>query len=446
MKKLLAMLMALVMVLSFAACGETPEEPSDPEAPAEPGETEATGSVYWLNFKPESDEVLKELAAKYTAETGVEVKIETAASGTYNETLTAEMDKSEAPTIFVVGNQAAVDTWGDYCLDLTGTAIADELNTDAYMLYDADGKLCSIGYCYECYGIIVNNALLNEAGHDVSEITNFETLKAVVEDITARSEELGFGAFTSNAMDGSSSWRYTGHMINLEYYYEYVDDNAAWANGTAAAPTLTGAYMNNFRNLYDLAVANSIVDRKELANGGFDAQAEFAEGKAAFYVQGSWEASGLEGKGMDLSTLSMIPYYCGVEGEEKAGLNCGTENYWAINGDASEEDIQATIDFMVWLVTDPEASEAAVGTFGVMPYKSAAVSTNPFLAQANAYLADGCYNMAWITNFQPNVDAYRATAVNALNAYNADPTDANWATVVTAFIDGWAVQYQAVNG
>jgi len=446
MKKLLAMLMALVMVLSFAACGETPEEPSDPEAPAEPGETEATGSVYWLNFKPESDEVLKELAAKYTAETGVEVKIETAASGTYNETLTAEMDKSEAPTIFVVGNQAAVDTWGDYCLDLTGTAIADELNTDAYMLYDADGKLCSIGYCYECYGIIVNNALLNEAGHDVSEITNFETLKAVVEDITARSEELSFGAFTSNAMDGSSSWRYTGHMINLEYYYEYVDDNAAWANGTAAAPTLTGAYMNNFRNLYDLAVANSIVDRKELANGGFDAQAEFAEGKAVFYVQGSWEASGLEGKGMDLSTLSMIPYYCGVEGEEKAGLNCGTENYWAINGDASEEDIQATIDFMVWLVTDPEASEAAVGTFGVMPYKSAAVSTNPFLAQANAYLADGCYNMAWITNFQPNVDAYRATAVNALNAYNADPTDANWATVVTAFIDGWAVQYQAVNG
>lgn len=446
MKKLLAMLMALVMVLSFAACGETPEEPSDPEAPEEPGETEATGSVYWLNFKPESDEVLKELAAKYTAETGVEVKIETAASGTYNETLTAEMDKSEAPTIFVVGNQAAVDTWGDYCLDLTGTAIADELNTDAYMLYDADGKLCSIGYCYECYGIIVNNALLNEAGHDVSEITNFETLKAVVEDITARSEELGFGAFTSNAMDGSSSWRYTGHMINLEYYYEYADDNAAWANGTAAAPTLTGAYMNNFRNLYDLAVANSIVDRKELANGGFDAQAEFAEGKAVFYVQGSWEASGLEGKGMDLSTLSMIPYYCGVEGEEKAGLNCGTENYWAINGDASEEDIQATIDFMVWLVTDPEASEAAVGTFGVMPYKSAAISTNPFLAQANAYLGDGCYNMAWITNFQPNVDAYRATAVNALNAYNADPTDANWATVVTAFIDGWAVQYQAVNG
>ncbi|MBR0446807.1 MAG: carbohydrate ABC transporter substrate-binding protein, partial [Oscillospiraceae bacterium] len=143
---------------------------------------------------------------------------------------------------------------------------------------------------------------------------------------------------------------------------------------------------------------------------------------------------------------SMIPYYCGVEGEEKAGLNCGTENYWAVNSEASEEDIAATLAFMKWLVTDPEASAMAVETFGVMPYKNAVESTNPFLAQANAYLADGCYNMWWATNYQPNVDAYRQAAVSALNAYNADPTDANWETVVTAFVDGWAVQYQAANG
>jgi raffinose/stachyose/melibiose transport system substrate-binding protein len=100
---------------------------------------------------------------------------------------------------------------------------------------------------------------------------------------------------------------------------------------------------------------------------------------------------------------------------------------------------------MKWLVTDPEASAMAVSTFGVMPYKSAADSTNPFLAQANAYLGEGCYNMWWATNYQPNVDAYRAAIVSALNDYNADPTDANWATVVTAFVDGWAVQYEAAN-
>jgi len=429
MKKLIAMLLALVMVLGLAAgmtgCGK--DEPS----------------VYWLNFKPESDEALKELAALYTEETGIPVEIVTAAAGTYNETLTAEMDKENAPTMFVVGNQAAVSTWGEYCLDLKNTDIANELSTDAYMLYDANGKLCSIGYCYECYGIIVNTKLLQEAGYAADYITNFATLKEVAEDVHARAAELGFDAFSSAGMDGGSSWRFTGHLINLEYYYESVDAPDAW---TACPAELTGAYMANYKNLYDLMVVNSATPRADLANGGFDAAAEFANEEALFYFNGNWEWSGLQEKGMDAANLSMIPYYCGVEGEEKAGLNCGTENYWAVNAEASEEDIQATLDFMKWIVTDPEASAIAVGTFGVMPYKNAVDSTNPFLAQANAYLADGCYNMWWATNYQPNVDAYRAAAVSALNAYNADPTDANWEQVVTAFIDGWAVQYQAANG
>ena len=437
MKKLFAMLLAVVMVLSLVACAPQGEQGGE-----QGGET-AKGSVYWLNFKPESDEALQEIAKMYKEETGVEVKVVTAASGTYNETLTAQMDKEGAPTLFVVGNQAAVETWGEYCLDLKGTKIANELSTDAYQLFDADGKLCSIGYCYECYGIIVNTKLLKDAGYEADYIKNFATLKEVAEDVHARAAELGFDAFSSAGMDGGSSWRFTGHLINLEYYYESVDAPEKWQS---CPESLTGKYMNNFKNLYDLMVVNSATDRAALANGGFDAAQEFADGKALFYFNGNWEWSGLEAKGMKAEDLTMIPYYCGVEGEEKAGLNCGTENYWAVNSEASAEDQAATIDFMTWLVTDPEASAKAVATFGVMPYKAAAASTNPFLAQANAYLADGCYNMWWATNFQPNVDAYRATAVSALNQYNADPTDANWETVVTAFIEGWATQYKAANG
>ena len=425
MKKFLAMILALVMALSLVACGKE-DEPS----------------VYWLNFKPEAHESLLDLAEMYTAETGVEVQIVTAASGQYESTLTAEMDKENAPTLFVVGNDAAVKSWGDYCYDLTGTAIANELNTDAYNLYDENGKLCSIGYCYESYGIIVNTDLVVKAGFAADYITNFATLKEVVEKITANKDTLGFSAFASAGMDDGSSWRFTGHMINLEYYYESVDDPAAWEKCPAE---IKGTYMDNFRALYDLMVTNSTVERNTLATPGHDARAEFAAGKAAFYPQGSWEVAELEKAGMDMSKLAMIPYYCGVEGEEKAGLNCGTENCWAVNAKASEADIEATIEFMTWLVTDPEASAIAVKEFSVMPYKQAAASTNPFLADANDYANNGCYTMTWVTNFQPNVNEYRGAAVAALNAYNADPTDANWALVETAFVDGWATQYKAAN-
>lgn len=442
-KKVLALTMAgCMMATAFAGCGGSGSSTTSDNSSSSKTDGAAKGSVYWLNFKPESDETLKALAKTYTEKTGVPVDILTAASGTYNDTLTSEMDKDKAPTMFVVGNTAAVETWGEYCLDLKDTKIAKELNTEDYMLYDKDGKLCSIGYCYECYGIIANKTLLEEAGYKAEDITNFDKLKEVSEDIHARSGELGFDAFTSSGMDDSSSWRFTGHLANLEYYYESVDDPEAWKTCPAS---IKGTYMENYKNLYDLMVVNSATDRSKLATGGFDAAAEFAEGKAVFYANGNWEWAGLSEKGMKADQLTMLPYYCGVKGEEKAGLNCGTENYWAVNAKASEDDQQATIDFMYWLVTDPDASAKAVETFGVMPYKNAAASSNPFLAQANAYTEAGNYTMPWVTNFQPNVDAYRATLVAAMNAYNADPTDDNWKGVETAFVSGWATQYAAAN-
>ncbi|MBQ8266776.1 MAG: ABC transporter substrate-binding protein [Clostridia bacterium] len=374
----------------------------------------------------------------YTEETGVEVKVLTAASGTYNQTLLAEMDKAEAPTLFVIGNQNAVKEWKDYALNLKDSAIAKELNTDAYNMYDADGNLVSIGYCYECYGIIVNPTLIEKAGYKMDDLKNFEGLKKVAEDIHKRAEELGFDAFSASDMDDSSSWRFTGHMANLEYYYESRD-----AGGWKECPAeIKGTYMENFKNLYDLCINNSMTPAKELATGGHDAQNQFKTGKAAFYVNGSWEYSAVSEA---VPNATMIPYYAGVKGEEKAGLNCGTENYWAINSKVSKEDQKATMDFMVWCVTNEEASRKLVDTFGVMPYKSAAESTNGFLAAANKYSADGCYVMDWATNYQPNVDEYRKALVSALNAYNADQTEANWAKVKTAFVDGWAYQYAQIN-
>ena len=449
MKKLFAMLLVLAMVLSMAACGASApaatEAPAATQAPAaeKPAEAPAAeGSVYYLNFKPEQDEAWQNLAKAYTEETGVPVTVVTAASGTYEETLMADMAKTDAPTLFQVNGPVGLANWKDYCYDLSSSAVYGELTSDNYALKE-DGAVYGIAYVIESYGLITNTALLEKAGYTTDDIKSFADLKKVAEDITARKDELGFSAFTSAGMDGGSSWRFTGHVANLEYYYESVDDPAAWEQCPAE---LTGAYMDNYRNLMELMFANSTVDRSELATGGFDANAEFANGEAVFYVNGNWEWSSLAEKGMTADQLAMIPYYCGVEGEEKAALNCGTENYWAVNCDAADEDIQATLDFMYWLVTDPEASELAVGTFGVMPYKQAAESSNPFFVDANNYLAQGNYNMWWATNYQPNVDAYREALVSAIDGYNANPCDDTWATVVTAFVDGWAVQYQAAQG
>ena len=444
MKKIIAMLLALVMVFALCACGQTaaPAASTAPAASAAPAsEAPAVkGSVYYLNFKPEADEAWQKLAASYTAQTGVPVKVVTAAAGTYEETLTAEMDKSEAPTMFQVGNQGAVATWGEYCYDLTGTDVWNEMTTEAFNLTDGNGFTYSIGYCYECFGIIVNKALLEKAGHSIDEITNFDSLKAVADDIHARAAELGFDAFSSAGLDGSSSWRFSGHLANMPLYYEFTDDGV-----TAQPATITGAYLDNFKAIWDLYITDSATTGADLLTATGDAsEAEFGNGEAVFYQNGSWEFANLTDPkkfGMDPADLQMIPIYCGVEGEEEAGLCSGTENCWAVNCEADDDDIQATLDFMKWVVTSEEGTTMLAQQFGPCPFKSAKTPANVFFADANNLTAEGKYVVTWAFNYTPAVDNWRAAVVDALGQYTAG-TGA-WDAVVSAFVDGWATQYAA---
>ena len=456
MKTLIAPLLACMMVISlFAACaGEAkPTEPkaddtkpagTEAPAPTEGGDTAATGSVYYLNFKPEFDGALQELAKTYTENTGVPVKVVTAASGDYATTLNAQMGKDGAPTIYNIGNMSGLKDWDDYALDLTGSAVAGELTTNDFNLYNAAGELKAIGYCYESFGIIVNTELLEQAGHSLDEIKDFASLKAVVEDIHARAGELGFDAFTSAGLDGSSSWRFSGHLANMPLFYEFRDDGV-----TEQPATITGAYLDNFKNIWDLYINNSATPAANLTSAtGDQAEAEFGEGKAVFYQNGTWEYAALttDKFSLDPAKIAMIPIYCGVDGEENAGLCSGTENCWAINSKASEEDIQASMDFLVWLVTDPDASATYVEQLGAVPFKNCPASSNKFIVDGNELLSEGKYAVTWAFNYTPNVDSWRATVVTALAAYSADQSDANWQQVVSAFVDGWAIEYDVVNG
>jgi raffinose/stachyose/melibiose transport system substrate-binding protein len=142
----------------------------------------------------------------------------------------------------------------------------------------------------------------------------------------------------------------------------------------------------------------------------------------------------------------MIPIYCGAEGEEKAGLCCGTENCWAVNAKAAPEDIQATLDFIYWVVTSDEGTQMMAEQLGPIPFKNAKTPENVFFAAANDYTAAGNYVVTWAFNHTPNVDSWRATVVSALAAYSADPSDANWDAVVSAFVDGWAIEYEIQHG
>lgn len=428
MKKYLALVLAIVlslsMVVGLTGCTKTNKE----------------GSVYYLNFKPEADAAWQALAQKYTELTGVDVKVVTAASGTYNDVLTAEMDKENPPTLFQCGNAGAIKTWGEFCYDLSKTDFYKEMTTDDFNLYGENGELLAAGYCYEAFGIIVNKALLKQAGYEITDIKDFASLKQIADDIHARAEELGFDAFSAAGLDDSSSWRFSGHLANMPLFYQFRDDNIK-----SQPATITDAYLDNFKNIWDLYTTDSATTGAALLTStGDESTAQFGNGQAVFYQNGTWEYSNLISNfNMKPEDLAMIPIYCGVEGEEKAALCCGTENCWSVNKNAAEEDIEATLEFMKWVVTSEEGTTMMAEQFGPCPFKKAKEPENVFFADANKYIANGNYVVTWAFNYTPSVDNWRAGVVDALSKYVSGTGD--WEAVVNAFVNGWATQYQAEN-
>ena len=173
MKKFLATLLTGVLAASLlAGCGSKTEETKA----AAGDDAGATGSVYYLNFKPEQDEAWQNLAKAYTEETGVEVTVVTAASGNYETTLMAEMGKEDCPTLFQVNGPVGLANWVDYCYDLSDSHLYEHLTSDAFALKTDDGAVAGIAYVIESYGIITNKTLLEKAGYTVEDIKSFEDL------------------------------------------------------------------------------------------------------------------------------------------------------------------------------------------------------------------------------------------------------------------------------
>ena len=436
MKKITALSMAVMMAASMI-----PSVPVMAE--------EAKGSVYYLNFKPEQADQWAELGEKYTEETGVPVTVVTAASGTYESTLKSAMAKDEAPTLFQVNGPVGLASWKDYCYDLKDTEIYKQLTSEEFALTNEDGSVPGIAYVIETYGLIYNKALLNDyfetdgaVVKSVEEINSFETLKAVADDIQAKKDDLGIeGAFTSAGFDASSDWRFKTHLANLPVYYEYV------ADGINSTDAIKGTYLENFKNIFDLYITDSTCEPSVLSSKtGEDAASEFALGEAVFYQNGTWAYNDIKDNEVADEDMGMLPIYIGVEGEENQGLCTGSENYWCVNSKASEEDIQATLDFLNWVITSDEGRTSLSQEMGfVTPFKTFDKnfeSENPLVVDANKYIADGKTSVAWNFTTMPS-EEWKNQVGSAMLEYAQGTGE--WDAVEKAFVDGWATEYAAAH-
>ena len=442
LKKFVAIALSAVMsTVALTGCTSS----SDDQA-----SDNSQGSVYYLNFKPESEEQWKKIAEDYEKETGVKVKVVTAASGTYEQTLKSEVAKKDAPTLFQINGPVGYESWKEYCLDLKDTNLYSHLLNQDMAVKDGDG-VYGIPYVEEGYGIIYNQAIMDKyfaldgaKAKSVDEINNFSKLKAVVEDMQSKKDQLGIdGVFASTSLTPGEDWRWQTHLANLPVYYEYKDKDVKNLD------EIEFTYSDNFKNIFDLYINNSTCEPALLGSKTVsDSMAEFALGKAAMVQNGNWgwsQIAEVDGNTVKEDDVKFMPIYTGVEGEEKQGLCIGTENYFSINSKASEADQKASIEFVEWLFTSETGKNHVTNELGFIApfdtFEDSEVPQDPLAKEVLKYLSnDDLYNVDWnFTTFpsQTFKDNFGAALLEYCNG------NMKWEDVKKLVIEEWASEKEA---
>ena len=466
-KKLISALLSVAMVSTLlVGCGSKAETTPSTESAGDTAQTEAAdttettpateaageGQVYYMNFKPEVDEIWQNLAKQYTEQTGVPVKVVTAASGTYEQTLRSEIANANAPTLFQINGPVGYQNWKEYCADLKDTDLYSWLLDKSLAVTGEDGGVYGIPYVVEGYGIIYNNAIMEKyfaldgaKAASIDEINNFETFKAVVEDMEAKKADLGIeGVFASTSLTPGEDWRWQTHLANIPVYYEYKD------KGISDTEALEFTYSDNYKNIFDLYINNSCTAPGLLGSKSVDdSMAEFALGKAAMVQNGNWawgQISGVEGNVVTEDDIKFMPIYTGVKGEESQGLCTGTENFFCINSQASEADQKASIAFVEWLFSSDEGKAAVTNDLGfIAPFNTFADDEkpqDPLAQEVIKYMADSSKtSVSWnFTSFpsQQFKDDFGA----ALLEYAAGSK--TWDDVKAVVVERWAAEKAAI--
>ena len=435
-KKYLTIALSAVMVTAaLTGCSSSSDKSS----------TDDKGSVYYLSFKPEQEDQWKKVAKTYEEETGVKVKIVTAASGKYEETLKSEIAKDDAPTLFQINGPIGYQNWKEYTADLKDTELYKHLLNQDLAITEGDG-VYGIPYVEEGYGIIYNEAIMNKyfkldgaKAKSIDEINNFDKLKEVAEDMQSKKDELGIkGVFASTSLTPGEDWRWQTHLANLPIYYEYKDNNVKDED------KISFKYSDNYKNIFDLYINNSTCEPKLLGSKTVtDSMSEFALGQCAMVQNGNWgwsQIADVSGNTVKEDDVKFLPIYTGVKGEEKQGLCIGTENYFCINKEASEADQKATQDFINWLFTSDKGKDYVTNELGfIAPFDTFSdkeAPQDPLAKEVIKYMKDdNYYNVDWNFTTFPSQQFKDDFGAALLEYCNGNKT---WDDVKKLVVDEWA--------
>ncbi len=368
-KTSLLMVFVLLSISLLAGC-QTDDKPNKKK--------DVTITIF--QSKVEISEQLEELAKEYSDMTdGVKVEVWGTTGDDFYTQLQAKLTAGQGPTILSAGVGTEVENIGDYLYDLS--------NQD-YIQYIAPGmeiryndKVVGIPYGAEGFGLVYNADLVSPS--DVTDLSSFEN---TVKDIK--------GQGVQPISLSSESYFLIAHILNVPFALQ------ADPQGFIAGLTDGTSKMSDDSIFKEWAAFMEVI-RSEGTSAlevTYDIQTgDFATGKTAMIHQGNW-CYGMF-KDYDVTfDMGILPLP--VKGNDK--ISVGIPNSWAINNQASEDEINAALDFFNWLFTSEKGHSYIVDKFGFIPAMTNIKTTtlDPLGKAVAEYTANG-KTLPWMFGYWP---------------------------------------------
>ncbi|MCI6173405.1 MAG: ABC transporter substrate-binding protein [Clostridiales bacterium] len=375
---------------SVALCGVlavTMLAPMSVAASSSTAEAPSTGvSLRLVNGKIEVDKALKELAAEYKKQTGVDVQIESMGGGIdIQSTLKGYYQADNMPDIFVCGSDSDFANWDGLLADMSDQDWVSD--TDA-SYKDKDGKVIGFPYTTEAIGLAYNADILDKAGIDPSKITGPDALKSAFETLDSKKDELGLTAVVGYCAEATNLYWSTGNHL-----FGVYEDAGLKRDDTTYVDKLPELDTDRFKDYANMvALFNQYSDPSLLVSGTYDQQIlNFASGKYAFVTQGSWIGATMTSDDKEQYDaagdfkVGMIPYAF-EDGIDTIQTN--SPSWWAVFQNDNTEEAEK---FLSWCASNDGGQKQLVEGAGfISPFKSCTyVAADPFAQTISDYTAAG---------------------------------------------------------
>lgn len=286
MKKVLALLLAMGMVLSLVGCGSSAASKQQPTA-----DNPVDIKMWCIATESDSNRHAYESAiADFTAaHPEINLTWEATENEEYKTKIKAAVAANEMPDIFFTWGggflREFVEAGRVYCLDDAYTKYAEELPVQNMGNHEYDGKYYAAPITFNIVGMFCNMDLLKQAGYDKVPGT-YEELIACCDALVAKGI-IPFGC------SGKENWCVT----------EYLESIIQKSCGTQ---TLKDMYLgktpwNNEDLVNAVGIFQEMIDKEYFDPDGLalennEVKANFEAGKYAFYINGTWNCADFAGK------------------------------------------------------------------------------------------------------------------------------------------------------